>query len=388
MVSHKKSGMGSQPPPTNSHLERSASSNNNGQHKKRSRHGKHPIGRSKSNNMVVEEELLDRFAGSSEEEMDEQENEEMDEIIDNENRDQTSGLPKRDDNNDDKGDSGDSGESDNENNEVVNDNICANMHESNKDDLIDHGIDDDDDNEPRIQLTSGLANAMSRILSSSISTLAKSSSKVSTITSSNVVLSKTKTPLQIQAAKERAAQDALKETRRLNRERKLNALRIPLTVATTMTMSNGGNSTGLNSIAVELEAERVHRRVATRGIVALFNAIAQHQVRPDQTAAAAAAAGTALSTADGSKSSTATSGNKLTKHGFLDLIKQKATNTANSGSTTIVSSEDTGNNRKKWNALKDDYMLDSSKNWDEVDDSDDGSNEAENPKKKIRHNRK
>jgi hypothetical protein len=44
---------------------------------------------------------------------------------------------------------------------------------------------------------------------------------------------------------------------------------------------------------------------------------------------------------------------------------------------------------KKWNALKDEYMMDSTRNWDELDDENDeamdmGTKSAQ-PKKKQRH---
>jgi hypothetical protein len=52
----------------------------------------------------------------------------------------------------------------------------------------------------------------------------------------------------------------------------LKSLHIPLSVATTNTVEDGRLS-----VTNELEQERFHRRVATRGVVALFNAISQHQ---------------------------------------------------------------------------------------------------------------
>merc|ERR1712166_1084415 len=101
----------------------------------------------------------------------------------------------------------------------------------------------------------------------------KSSNSVRQKTStSSVVLAKTITPLQKLQRKEKEQQTAIKEKRKANRERNLTALHLPLSIATTNTIDSGGLS-----MSKELEQERLHRRVATRGVVALFNAITQHQ---------------------------------------------------------------------------------------------------------------
>jgi hypothetical protein len=89
----------------------------------------------------------------------------------------------------------------------------------------------------------------------------------------NVVLGKTVTSLQKLQQQEREKAKALKEKRQAHRERNLSALHIPLSIAT----SNNVATEGRLSVAKELEQERFHRRVATRGVVALFNAISQHQ---------------------------------------------------------------------------------------------------------------
>lgn len=135
----------------------------------------------------------------------------------------------------------------------------------------DDSIEDDDDEvqsdeedllEPEVESSSAkMANAMARILG----TTTKAAN-------SNIVLSKTTTPLQRMQKKEKEQAKALKEKRQANRERNLTALHIPLSVATTNTIE-----VGKSSVAQELEQERFHRRVATRGVVALFNAITQHQ---------------------------------------------------------------------------------------------------------------
>lgn len=124
-------------------------------------------------------------------------------------------------------------------------------------------IDADDENQGEVESgRTKMADAMSRILGAR--------TKGGTVP---VVLSKTTTPLQRLAMKEKKREQKLRENRRTNRERNLSSLHTPLSVAT----SRDTSSTGPSSIAEELEMERTHRRVATRGVVALFNAISQHQ---------------------------------------------------------------------------------------------------------------
>jgi hypothetical protein len=106
-----------------------------------------------------------------------------------------------------------------------------------------------------------MANMMARILGTS-----------NRAASSSVILSKTTTPLQRMQTEEKEESRALKKKRQANRERNLSSLHIPLSVATTNTVEDGRLS-----VTNELEQERFHRRVATRGVVALFNAISQHQ---------------------------------------------------------------------------------------------------------------
>lgn len=108
-----------------------------------------------------------------------------------------------------------------------------------------------------------MAGIMAKILGSSMSGA----------DSSSAVLAKTTTPLQRLQQKEKEKIKAMKLNREKKRERNLAALHIPLSVATSNTINDGHRT-----IAKELEQERFHRRVATRGVVALFNAISQHQI--------------------------------------------------------------------------------------------------------------
>jgi Rrp15p len=139
---------------------------------------------------------------------------------------------------------------------------------------------DDDDDDSSLEggeaddAASKMASAMGRILGTR--TITKTSRKKRSATSSepSVVLSKTVTPLQRLQQQEREKEKKLREKRLANRERNLTALHLPLSIATTNALHAGNCQL---SVAKELEQERFHRRVATRGVVALFNAISQHQ---------------------------------------------------------------------------------------------------------------
>lgn len=214
---------------------------------------------------------------------------------------------------------------------------------------------EEDDDEVR-EAASGMANAMARILGT---TTSRNKS-----TPSSVVLSKTTTPLQRQAAQEKVRMKQMREKRRANRERNLTALHMPLSVATSRT-TDGGTS----GLVQELEMERTHRRVATRGVVALFNAISQHQQQAKEDAMPA------------SKSDANTDTKHMTKHGFLDMIKSAASKDGSSkkkqGKEKTAEDSAPAGSKPQWNALKDDYMMGSKlKDWDkassEEDDDDDG----------------
>jgi hypothetical protein len=190
--------------------------------------------------VVPEDEDLDRFAGSSDEEEDLEKT-----------RDRT------------EHDAGDEEESPDKEEENVNSSDDDDVPEEDEYPANDKD-EEDSDSEPEEGLDSSakMSNVMARILGASTNSAATSS----------VVLAKTTTPLQRMQQKEKEEMKALKEKRQSNRERNLTALHIPLSVATTNTIEDGRLS-----VTKELEQERFHRRVATRGVVALFNAISKHQ---------------------------------------------------------------------------------------------------------------
>jgi hypothetical protein len=126
------------------------------------------------------------------------------------------------------------------------------------------------------QSQSGMSGAMARILGLKAPAKAKATK--------SVVLSKTFTPLQKQQKKEKEEQDALKMKRKLRRDVNLTALHIPLSAATSRPMMGKDSDSDIvaEAMAKEIEVESMHRRVATRGVVALFNTIAQHQQQKAQ----------------------------------------------------------------------------------------------------------
>jgi len=144
------------------------------------------------------------------------------------------------------------------------------------------------------------------------------------------------------------------------------------------------------AMAMEIEGERTHRRIATRGVVALFNAISKHRA----TVAAEAVANeeekrNAREEGRPKKKGGADCGvNTTTKHGFLEMIKKSAVAGGGGGSSIEQDARkenraggdgmdnSKANNKGKgsvgWSALKDDFMMNSKlKDWDkEISDDD------------------
>jgi hypothetical protein len=199
--------------------------------------------RSQKQEVAVEDEDLDRFAGSSDEE---------DEDIEK----------TRDSTEHDAGDEEEDLDKEEENLHASDDDDHPEEDEYPTDDNDKDEEDSDSEPEEGLDSSAKMSNVMARILGTSTNSAATSS----------VVLAKTTTPLQRMQQKEKEEMKALKEKRQSNRERNLTALHIPLSVATTNTIDDGRLS-----VSKELERERFHRRVATRGVVALFNAISKHQ---------------------------------------------------------------------------------------------------------------
>jgi len=285
-------------------------------------------------------ENLDRFAGSSDEEEQEKPGITPASAMEASDRDS--------DNDKDDGDSGIGGNRSNYVNSKNENQIVGNHYKN------DDGVSSAEEDE-EVDMGTKMANAMSKILETSSKPKIKRGN-----VSSSVVLANTVTPLQRLQQKEKEERKSMKEKRQANRERNLTALHLPLSIATTNSIDSGGKL----SVANELEQERFHRRVATRGVVALFNAITQHQKS------------NSVDSRDFNLSPKTQEISKMTKHGFLDKIKAAAktnrsdepTNVSKDGTTPDL---DQGTNKSSWSALQDDYMLDPKKNWDEESSEDD-----------------
>jgi len=218
---------------------------------------------------------------------------------------------------------------------------------------------------------------------------------------------------------------ALRQKRRNRRAENLSAMRLPLaptvemsaeklwkqkskktkTKKKTTTVDSGSgqddddndedddaNNNNAMAIATEIEMERTQRRIATRGVVALFNAISKHRAAITAEAVEkeedrrrireeGRLRGLAVSNEKKRNGSVVSGGLLLesatTKHGFLDMIKMSAAAAAAGGgdsgtlgknsnnSTSLVGSSGnktgstSGVKSIGWTALKDDFMMNS-----------------------------
>jgi len=208
--------------------------------------------------------------------------------------------------------------------------------------------------------------------------------------------------------------EAARIKRREKRTINLTAMHIPLSSASSVgvmvkskkgkrSMAGGDVDVGA-AIGKELGMEKIHRRVATRGVVALFNTISMHQQERAQRAAEAGI-GMASSASNTESKKTKEELQNMSKHGFLDMLKKTnasgdggsgtnkgpfSSSSKNSADGTTKSSriktlKDKQRTSDGWNALKDDFMMNSKlKDWDkqmsssdeDVDDVDDDEDDG------------
>jgi hypothetical protein len=224
----------------------------------------------------------------------------------------------------------------------------------------------DDEIEGLDTKATGMSNAMTRILGGAALLEPKK-------TSANVVLSKTTTPLQRLQQKIKNEEAALRQKRRERRSENLSAMRLPLAPTAGMSAdklkkqhkanaSQNENAMAQNAkaIAAEIESERTHRRIATRGVVALFNAISQHRSQVAADAAAKEEEKKRLREEGGMKRKVVSTV-ETSKHGFLDRIKSAATSDVKKEDVKVISVAEEGKEKKGvgWSALKDDFMMNS-----------------------------
>jgi len=290
------------------------------------------------------EEGLDEFAGSSEEEEEEEavkgvnvdeENSEDDQSIPDINNESDDVKIKDDDDDDDDDDDSEDEIEDSDNDEGK--------------DSVDKvgGSDEEDGRAPRAtNKAEAMADIMSRILGTD-ATKAASTSLTSEKSTKSVVLSKTVTKLQRLRDSERERDLELKKRRRENRTNKLAAMYTPM-------ITNANESI----------SERAHRHIATKGVVALFNAIARHQ--HDQLTSVGL---------EGDRKADAPSS---CKEDFLERLKVGVSDTKGSRQETsremrtFAEKKNESTNNGGWAALKDDFMMGSNKlkGWDNGSDED------------------
>jgi len=243
--------------------------------------------------------------------------------------------------------------------------------------------------------SNGMANAMTRILGGP-SALEPSSSKSKPSNTNNpIVLSKTTTPLQRLQQKIKNEEQALRQKRKDRRSENLSAMRLPLAPTAGMSSekltkqqqqqqtskkkTHDRLASNAAAMAREIESERTHRRIATRGVVALFNAISKHRQAVAEEAAAREEEKARIreeGRASVKRKSVEGKGgaSQTTKHGFLDMIKSAASAGGGVGGDMKESSggggkvdgakgrgKGEGKNEKSggWSALKDDFMMNS-----------------------------
>lgn len=360
-------------------------------------------------------ENLDRFAGSSDEEDDESDDDDDERHQSNDGRPimEAAAIDMESDDDDGTNNSGESddGIEEEEMNDVSggsgepkehdrNSTNAESSDESDNDyqDANDESSDDDMPLDNQDSKAAGMSNAMTRILGGASSLLEpKTREGTSSIhrhntSNYNVVLSKTTTPLQRLQQKIKKEEALLRQKRRERRSENLSAMRLPLAPTAGMSADKlkrihkkNKNDTSTNhtattnvaqAMAREIESERTHRRIATRGVVALFNAISKHRAEVAAEQAAREEEKKRLreeGVASRRKRESGDGSSKVetSKHGFLDRIKSSAVAASSSGEQqTKVTEKKGGTGREEkdkaqkkntvgWSALKDDFMMNS-----------------------------
>jgi hypothetical protein len=305
------------------------------------------------------EENLDRFAGSSE---DENSNDTDDESYDN-SIDHEKIVEEKEDFSSDEDEYGES----NANKQLIK--RKASHKQVDSDEVDTENDEESDDDIPSAHAPSGLAGAMAKILGIAAPTKTKSK---------QIILSKTITPLQRQQKKEKEQEDALRLKRKQRRDVHLTSMHIPLSAATSRPIVGKDDMDNLiaKAMSKEVESESTHRRVATRGVVALFNTISKHQQQKLQEQHESGIL--SKSNSEDIKA--------MTKHGFLDMLKKTGSSQSDlkeSTDTVKKIKADVGGAKtsKGWNALKDDFMMNSKlKDWDKAMSDDEDSDDDEGEK--------
>jgi len=207
---------------------------------------------------------------------------------------------------------------------------------------------EEDDNEEGAQKKEGMADMMSRILDQSVS-------------ASNPVLAKRKTAIMKQMEESKDDRNRLKRARADRKSDREKQLALP--------------------DATTADYENQLRKLATRGVIALFNAISTSK-REEADARSADAA----KNADETKQIFRLDVKQMTQANFRELLKGEDSippkvTLPKSGILASSGAAVESSKGKSWSALRDNYLLESSmtlKDWDkESDKSDDGGDNLE-----------
>ncbi|KAM9488239.1 RRP15-like protein [Clarias gariepinus] len=116
------------------------------------------------------------------------------------------------------------------------------------------------------------------------------------------------------------------------------------------------------------EKERNLQRIATRGVVQLFNAVRQHQKNVDER----------MKEVGGSERKKAKVLSSISKKDFIDVLRENAGCKTVVKKTTKSMSEEQIDEKPAWSVLRDDFMMGSSmKDWDKESDAEERHKEPD-----------
>ncbi|XP_056236986.1 RRP15-like protein [Seriola aureovittata] len=113
-------------------------------------------------------------------------------------------------------------------------------------------------------------------------------------------------------------------------------------------------------IVKDRESERALQRIATRGVVQLFNAVRKHQKTMDDK----------VKEVEGSERKKAKILSSVSKRDFIDVLRR--TEGGGGGSAKVEREEAAADEKPAWSVLRDDYMMGATmKDWDKDSDGED-----------------
>ncbi|XP_069464682.1 RRP15-like protein [Ambystoma mexicanum] len=227
---------------------------------------------------------------------------------------------------------------------LADESISSDVDDADLGNTVSDGTDQEADHEAEECPGAGWADAMAKILNKK------------TPDSKPIILLKNK---KLQQEKEKEQQEKLEKRRQLDKKREWEMMcRVK------------------PDVVKDRETERNLQRIATRGVVQLFNAVRKHQSNIDEK----------VKQAGRSESKRAKLISSVSKRDFINVLRGKEQSKALQSETkrtpkskTITVKSEAG---PEWNILRDDFMMGASmKDWDKKsDDDDDAEQEPSNPK--------